>query len=103
MTGATALRPAQAVALDPPLDNYFYVVAAAVEGPDAEGQVGVWGTGSWLGGARVMALDENARRWSDWGTAISSQTPAGKQRSRLAARREVERAKACLSGYLSPR
>lgn len=98
--GATSLGAAQAVALDPPYQNYFYVVAAEIQGTD--GQIGVWATGSWLGGARVMALDENARRWSDWGTAISEESPAGRQRSRLARRAEVDRVRGCVGSAPEP-
>ncbi len=94
--GATSLGRAQAVALDPPFENYLFIVAAEVHTPDAAPTAGVWATGSWLGGARVMALDEHARRWSDWGSAIPADSPAGKQRSRMATRSEVDRARACV-------
>ncbi len=89
--GATELRDARAVRIDPPLGQYEYVVAARVQG-----EVGTWAVGPWLGGARIMSLDTVARRWSDWGSAISDRSAAGQQRKELSARPEVVAARACV-------
>jgi hypothetical protein len=102
--GATELRRPRAVELHPPEGQYELVVAAEVVGEGlTSGTIGVWGVGSWLGGARIMGIDDVARRWSDWGAAIPSRSPAGEQRSRMAARPEVEAARACVESYANPR
>ena len=89
-SGATEARDGRAIRLDPPVGQYVYVVAARVQG-----EVGVWAVGPWLGGARIMAVDDVARRWSDWGTAIPDDSPAGSQRSQLASRPEVAAVRVC--------
>lgn len=89
--GATELRRAMAVRLEPPVGQYAFVVAAEVQG-----EVGVWAVGPWIGGVRIMGLDAVAHRWTDWGTAISSGSAAGEQRSRLASRPEAAAVRSCV-------
>lgn len=89
--GADELHDAKLVRLDPPVGQYAYVVAAEVEG-----EIGVWGVGPWLGGARVLSVDDVAQRWSTWGTAIPDDSPAGRQRAELARRPEVATVRACV-------
>ncbi len=89
--GAEALHGPKLVRLEPPVGQYAYVVAAEVEG-----EIGVWGVGPWLGGARVLSVDDVARRWSTWGTAIPDDSPAGRQRAELARRPEVATVRACV-------
>jgi len=94
--GATGLSGAQAVPLDPPVGQYAILVAARLDGSAPDRPIGVWALGSWLGGARVMAIDGPARRWSDWGRAVADRSAAGQQRSRIAARPEVLAVRACM-------
>ena len=97
VNGATGLSGAQAVPLDPPVGQCAILVAARIDGASGSAvPVGVWALGSWLGGARVMAIDGPARRWSDWGTAVADRSAAGQQRSRIAARPGVVAARGCM-------
>ncbi len=89
--GAEELQDPKLVRLEPPVGQYAYVVAAEVEG-----EIGVWGVGPWLGGARVLSVDDVARRWSTWGTGIPDDSPAGRQRTELARRPEVATVRACI-------
>ncbi len=89
--GVAGLQGAKALPLEPPVGQYALVVVGEVEG-----EVGVWAVGPWLGGARILAIDGAARRWSDWGTAIDDDSPAGRQRSELSKRPEVELVRACV-------
>lgn len=95
--GPTELRSPTAVPLNRPVGQYSLIVAAEVEG-----EVGAWGVGPWLGGVRILAVDPVARRWSDWGAAIADDTAAGKQRTDLAGRPEVQAARACVSAASAP-
>jgi hypothetical protein len=95
--GATGLGRAQAVRIDPPVGQYVSLVAAEIEGPQPP-PVGVWALGSWLDGARVMAIDAAARQWSDWGAAVTDASAAGHQRAALARRPEIALARRCM-GY----
>ena len=89
--GATELRSPTAVPLNHPVGQYSLIVAGEVQG-----EAGAWAVGPWLGGVRILAVDHVARHWSDWGTAIPDDSPAGKQRTELARRPEVEAARACV-------
>ena len=79
-----------------PVGQYAILVAARLDGSAPDRPIGVWALGSWLGGARVMAIDGPARRWSDWGRAVADRSAAGQQRSRIAARPEVLAVRACM-------
>jgi len=89
--GATEIARAQAVPLNRPVGQYVLIVAGEVDG-----EIGAWGVGPWIGGARILAVDAVALHQVDWGAAIADDSAAGKQRSQLARRAELEAARACV-------
>ena len=88
---AATVGTPHAVVLDPPVYAYTLVVAA-----DVGGQVGAWALGSHATGARVFALDDVARRTTNWGAAVDPGSPPDRQRQRVAARPEVDAARRCV-------
>lgn len=99
--GAAALRRANAVTLDPPVGQFRFVVAAEIDGPGAlaaESRVGAWASSAADGSGLLLALDEDAQRYSTWGEAASGANVSEAMRVEAAARPEVETAKACVRG-----
>ncbi len=99
--GAAALRSANSVALDPPVGRFRFVVAAEIDGPGAlaaESRVGAWASSAADGSGLLLALDEDAQRYSTWGEAASGVNVSEALRVEVAARPEVETAKACVRG-----
>lgn len=97
--GASSLRKATAVALNPPVGTFRFVVVAEIDGGGAlagDGQVGAWGTSGPSAGGLIFALDATAQRYSQWGEDATEGSPADLLRDEAASRPEVAEARACL-------
>lgn len=99
--GAAALRSANSVTLDPPVGQLRFVVAAEIDGPGAlaaESRVGAWASSAADGSGLLLALDEEAQRYSTWGEVAPGAKVSEALRVEAAARPEVATAKACVRG-----
>lgn len=97
--GASSLRKATAVALNPPVGTFRFVVVAEIDGGGAlagDGQVGAWGTPGPNASGVIFALDATAQRYSRWGEDATEGSPAASLRDEAASRPEVAEARACL-------
>jgi hypothetical protein len=98
INGASVLRKARTVPLTPPVSSFRFVLAAEIDGSglEGDGHVGAWAVGNVQTGGPIIALDDNARRYSDWGSAAREGSGADIQRASIAARAETAFARECV-------
>jgi hypothetical protein len=64
-----------------PSYNNPLIIAATIEGIESENIVGIWALDPSIN--RLVALDENARNYSQWGIDATEDSPAGQVREKL--------------------